>query len=159
MTSTIEYEEAQTRELFERLDEVIDVARAIEGDHPKESERLFKVTKDALSHAAPVRVPIAASVLVVSDKTVRAWVSVGLLVSRKHQPRLLLDAERLYDVLRYVRELRSNGHDRDLMINLWRRLQDDSLLARDDLAASMEQMRAGHTTPALTLQEERKARG
>lgn len=79
MTSTMEHEEAQVRQLFERVDAVVEVAHVIEGEHPSEAARLLTVSRNALSHAAPVRVPIAARLLLVSDKTVRSWVSEGLL--------------------------------------------------------------------------------
>ncbi len=157
MTSTIEDEEAQVRELFERVDTVEKVALAIESDHPGEAAELFRVSRNALSHASPVRVPIAARLLVVSDKTVRSWVNEGVLTSSSHRPRLLLDIERLHEVLRFVRELRARGQDRGFLTSLWQRLEDEALLDRDDLADSLEQMRAGRTTPALTLEEERAA--
>lgn len=158
MTSTMEYEEAQVRELFERVDAVAEVARVIEGDHPGEAARLLTVSRNALSQASPVRVPIAARLLLVSDKTVRAWVNEGLLKPQSHRPRLLLDTERLHDVLQFVRELRARGKDRDLLTNLWQRLEDEALLDRDDLAESLEQAREGLATPAMTLEEERSTR-
>lgn|GEM_PF-1148273 len=158
MTSTIEREEVQVRELFERVDAVVTVAHVIETDHPGEAEKLLKVSRDALSQAAPVRVPIAAKLLVVSDKTVRAWVNEGVLTSHTQHPRLMLDTERLHAVLQFVRELRARGQERDLLKTLWQRLQDQALLDRDDLTDSLEQMRAGRATPALTLEEERAAR-
>lgn len=158
VTSTIEHEEVQARELFEMVDAVAGVAHAIESDHPGEAGRLFQVSRDALSRAAPVRVPIAARLLAVSDKTVRAWVNQGVLTAHSQHPRLLLDPERLHQVLGFARELRVRGQDRDLLATLWQRLQDEALLDRDDLADSLEQMRAGATVPALTLQEEQAAR-
>jgi hypothetical protein len=158
VTSTIEREEVQVRELFERVDAVVTVAHVIETDHPGEAEKLLKVSRDALSQAAPVRVPIAAKLLVVSDKTVRAWVNEGVLTSHTQHPRLMLDTERLHAVLQFVRELRARGQERDLLKTLWQRLQDQALLDRDDLTDSLEQMRAGRATPALTLEEERAAR-
>ncbi len=157
MTSTTEYEEVQVRELFDMVDVVAAVAQAIEVDHPHEAARLVEVSRNALSRAAPVRVPIAARLLLISDKTVRAWVHEGVLVPRMQQPRLLLDTERLHEVLRFLHELRSRGQNRDLLASLWQRLQDEALLDRDDLAESLQQMRAGHTVPALTLDEERAA--
>jgi hypothetical protein len=158
MTSTIEHEEAQVRDLFERVDAIVVVATVIEDDHPGEAESLLRVSRDALSHAPPVRVPIAARLLLVSDKTVRAWVSEGVLTPRSQHPRLLLDIERLHKVLRFVRELRERGQERDLLASLWRRLQDEALIDREDLQDSLEQMRAGRVTPALTREEERAAR-
>jgi hypothetical protein len=94
----------------------------------------------------------------VSDKTVRAWVEDGLLRSRAVRPRLLLDAERLHTILRFLDELRAAGQDRDFRDNLWIRLQDEALLDRADLAESSAQMNAGNVRPALTSDEERKGR-
>jgi hypothetical protein len=157
-TSTLEREEAAVRDLFARVDEVLDVAHSIEGERPQEAARLVHVSSGALSSAGPVRVPIAARILLVSDKTVRAWVEDGLLTSRAVRPRLLLDAERLHTVLRFLDELRAAGQDRDFRDNLWIRLQDEALLDRADLAESLAQMNASNVRPALTSDEERKGR-
>ncbi len=94
------------------------MAHTIENERSREAARLLRATKDALSRAAPVRVKIAARLLVVDDKTVRAWAKQGLLTSKAEHPRLLLDPERLHEVLQFVRELRATGHNRDLLTNL-----------------------------------------
>ena len=130
----MEREETAVRDLFARVDEVLDVARTLEGEHPQEAARLVHVSHDALSSAGPVRVPIAARILLVSDKTVRAWVDDGLLLPRAVRPRLLLDAERLHTVLHFLGDLRAAGQDRDFRDNLWNRLQDEALLDGPDLA-------------------------
>jgi hypothetical protein len=156
--STIEREETSVRDLFARVDEVLDVAHSIEGERPQEAARLVHVSHGALSSAEPVRVPIAARILLVSDKTVRAWVEEGLLTSRAAQPRLLVDAERLHTVLRFLDDLRAAGQDRDFRDDLWNKLQDEALLDRDDLTESLSQMNAGNVRPALTFDEERKKR-
>jgi hypothetical protein len=154
----MEREEAAVRDLFARVDELLDVAHAIEGDRPREAARLVHASSGALSSAGPVRVPIAARILLVSDKTVRAWVEDGLLTSRTMRPRLLLDAERLHAVLHFLDDLRAAGQDRDFRDNLWIRLQDEALLDRADLTESLAQMNAGNVRPALTSDEERKGR-
>jgi len=154
----MEREEAQVRDLFARIDEVLEVARAIEDERPREAARLVHVSRGALSSAAPVRVPIAARILLVSDKTVRAWVEEGLLKSQIVRPRMLLDAERLHTVLHFLDDLRAAGQDRDFRDNLWSRLQDEALLDREDLTESLQQMRSGNVRPALTYDEEREMR-
>ena len=154
----MEREETAVRELFARVDEVLDVARTIEGERPGEAARLVHVSHDALSSAGPVRVPIAARILLVSDKTVRAWVEDGLLTPRAVRPRLLLDAERLHTVLRFLVDLRAAGQDRDFRDNLWNKLQDEALLDRSDLTESLSQMNTGNSRPALTFDEECKGR-
>jgi hypothetical protein len=157
MKSTIDREEEQIRELFKRLDEVAEVAHAIEEDHPDQAAKLLAVSRSALFFAAPVRVPIAARLLMVSDKTVRAWVEEGVLTPRTQRPRLLLDPERLHEVVQFVHDLRSRGQDRDLLRSLWQRLEDEALLDRDDIAEGIEEMHSGDVTPALTLEEESRA--
>jgi DNA-binding transcriptional MerR regulator len=154
----MEREETTVRDLFARVDEVLDVAHSIEGERPQEAARLVHVSHGALSSAEPVRVPIAARILVVSDKTVRAWVKDGLLTPQAVRPRLLLDAERLHTLLRFLDDLRAAGQDRDFRDNLWNRLQDEALLDRADLAESLSELNAGNVRPALTLDEERKRR-
>jgi hypothetical protein len=157
-TSTMEREETAVRGLFARVDEVLDIAHSIEGERPQEAARLVHVSSGALSSAGPVRVPIAARILLVSDKTVRAWVEDGLLTPRAVRPRLLLDAERLHTVLRFLDDLRAAGQDREFRDNLWNRLHDEALLDRADLTESLTQMNAGNVLPALTSSEERKGR-
>jgi hypothetical protein len=157
-TSTMEREETAVRDLFARVDEVLDVAHSIEDERPQEAARLVHVSHGALSSAEPVRVPIAARILLVSDKTVRAWVEDGLLMPRAVRPRLLLDAERLHAVLRLLDDLRAVGQDRDFRDNLWNKLRDEALLDRADLAESLSQMNAGNVRPALTFDEERRRR-
>ena len=154
----MEREETAVRDLFARVDEVLDVAHSIEGERPREVARLVHASHGALSSAEPIRVPIAAKILLVSDKTVRAWAQDGLLTPRTVRPRLLLDAERLHVVLRFLSDLRAVGQDRDFRDNLWNRLQDEALLDRGDLAESLSEMNAGNVRPARTSDEERKAR-
>jgi hypothetical protein len=154
----MEREETAVRDLFARVDEVLDVAHTIQVDRPQEAARLVHASHGALSSAEPVRVPVAARILLVSDKTVRAWAEDGLLTSRTIRPRLHIDAERLHTVLRFLGDLRAAGQDRDFREMLWNRLQDEALLDRTDLAESLAQMNAGNVRPALTYDEERKER-
>ena len=154
----MEREETAVRNLFARVDDVLDVAHSIEVERPLEAERLVHASHGALSSAEPVRVPIAARILLVSDKTVRAWADEGLLTPRAVRPRLLIDAERLHTVLRFLGDLRTAGQDRDFREMLWNRLHDEALLDRADLTESLSQMNAGNVRPALTFDEERKER-
>jgi hypothetical protein len=71
---------------------------------------------------------------------------------------LLLDAERLHTVLRFLGDLRVAGQDRDFRDDLWNRLRDESLLDGADLAESLSQMNAGNVRPAVTSAEERGKR-
>jgi hypothetical protein len=137
---------------------VLDVAHRIEDERPQGAARLVRASHGALSSAEPVRVPIAARILLVSDKTVRAWAGDGLLTPRAVRPRLLLDAERLHTVLRFLGDLRTAGQDHDFRDMLWNKLRDEALLDRADLAESLSQMNSGNVRPALTFREEGKKR-
>jgi hypothetical protein len=152
----MEREETAVRGLFAQVDEVLDVADSIAGDRPQEAARLVQVSHGVLSSAEPIRVPIAARILLVSDKTIRAWAEDGLLTPRAVRPRLLLDADRLHTVLRFLEDLRAAGQDRDFRDSLWNRLRDEALLDRADLTESLSEVNAGNVRPALTSDEERK---
>jgi hypothetical protein len=116
-------EEQRIRSLFERVEAIEEVASTLpEGDDRR--AKLLAVSHDALAEEGTVRPVIAAKILGLSEKTVRAWAATGLLSSRQRSPRLL----RL---------------DRDLLEHVWHRLEDQALLNRDDLQESIEQLRRG----------------
>ena len=56
---------------------------------------------------------------------------------------LLLDTVRLHEVLHLVSDLRRAGKNRGLIDEVHRRLSDQSLLDRSDLASSLDEMRSG----------------
>lgn len=87
---------------------------------------------------------MAAQLHGLSDKTVRAWVEQGvLLAADTSSPRLLLDAERVHDVLHLVKDLRAAGASVGLLDEVQRRLVDASWLDRADLAESLAQLQRG----------------
>jgi hypothetical protein len=87
--------------------------------------------------------PPAARLLGLSEKTVRAWAAAGVLTVAPRSPRLLLDVRSVHAVSHLVSELRAAGQDRDLLDQVWRRLEDAALLDRDDLRESLDQMCRG----------------
>ncbi|HEV3382832.1 MAG TPA: hypothetical protein VG142_17855 [Trebonia sp.] len=90
-----------------------------EGDDRR--ARLLALSRDALAEEATVRPVIAAKILGLSEKTVRAWEDAGHV----------------------LRELREEGLERDLFEHVWRRLEDQSLLDREDLRESIGQLLRG----------------
>lgn len=139
---TVAIEETRIRNLFDRVEEVEDVAYSLpDGDERR--VRLLKVASAALAEEATIRPGIAAGVLGLSEKTIRAWVDEGVLVIVQRSPRLLLDVQSVHVVSHLIRELRAAGKERDLLDEVWRRLQDQALLDRDDLRESLTQMRKG----------------
>jgi hypothetical protein len=139
---TIAIEERRLRSLFERVEAVEDVARTLPEDDERRA-KLLAVSDSALAEEGTVRPVIAARLLGLSEKTVRAWAAAGVLVIARRSPRLLLDIRSVHAVSHLVSELRATGQDRDLLDQVWRRLSDAALLDRDDLRESLEQMRRG----------------
>lgn len=139
---TIAVEEKRVRSLFERVEAVEEVAETLAADDERRS-KLLAVSNAALAEEGTIRPVIAARLLGLSEKTVRAWAAEGVLVIAQRTPRLLLDVQSVHAISHIIRELRSLGKDRDLLDEVWRRLADTALLQRDDLRESVEQMRRG----------------
>jgi hypothetical protein len=138
-------EEQHLRSLFERIETVEDIARSLPEDDERRS-KLLAVARDTLAEEGTIRPVIAAKFLGLSEKTIRAWASAGLLATRQQSPRLLLDVPSVYTVRCILRDLRADGLERDLLDHVWRRLEDQALLDRDDLQEGIEQMRRGEGT-------------
>ncbi|WP_406387299.1 hypothetical protein [Streptomyces sp. NBC_00887] len=157
MLQTLEREKEQVKGLFDRVEEVEEVAEAIAETSPEQADKLRKVALSALHDAAPVRLSIAAALLDLSSRTVHSWVSEGLLPLRTESPKRV-DPETLHRVLHLVRELRAAGKQRGLLDAVWYRLQDATLLESAELQTSLKQLRRGELKPALTRAEEASAK-
>jgi hypothetical protein len=139
---SVSTEERRIRNLFERVETIEEVAVTLpEGDDRR--ARLLALSHDALAEEATVRPVIAARILGLSEKTVRAWAAAGLLATRQRSPRLLLDVTGVHRVSQALRELRQEGLERDLFEHVWHRLEDRALLDREDLRESIGQPRNG----------------
>jgi hypothetical protein len=139
---TIAVEERRLRSLFERVEVVEDVARTLPEDDERRA-RLLAVSDSALAEEGTIRPVLAARLLGLSEKTVRAWAAAGVLTVAQRSPRLLLDVRSVHAVSHLVSELRAAGQDRDLLDQVWHRLEDAALLDRYDLRDSLDQMRRG----------------
>jgi hypothetical protein len=140
--SRVETEERQVREVLDRVEELEDIARSMPEQDDRRT-RLLCVARDTLREIGPVRPIVAARLLDLTEKTVRAWSDEGVLIKVTDSPRLLLDAEQVHLVWHLVRELRAAGQTRGLLDEVYRRLSDAALLERADLHESLEQMRRG----------------
>lgn len=78
-----------------------------------------------------------------SEKTVRSWAAPGVLIIAQRTPRLLLDLQSVHVISHLIRELRAAGQDRDLLDEVWRRLNDAALLDHPELQDSISQMLRG----------------
>lgn len=106
------------------------MARTLPEDDERRA-RLLAVSDSALAEEGAVRSVIAARILGLSEKTIRAWAAAGVLAVARRSPRLLLDVRSVHVVSHLVSELRAAGQDRDLLDQVWRRLEDVALLDHD----------------------------
>lgn len=139
-----ELETEQTVALFERVEVLEDVAQRV---NDVDRVRLYQVVRQELEASPPVRPVAAARILELSEKTVRNWVTEGVLRPAKTStPRLLIDANALHEVSHIVKEVRAAGKTRALLDEVYRRLIDATWLEREDLQESLRQMRSGQET-------------
>ena len=135
---------------WERVEEIEAIAATLpEADERR--ARLLSLAHKELAACAPVRPRIAADLLGVTEKTVRAWVAEGVLSAAVTSPRLLVEPERLHEVVHLVRELRAAGATRGLLDEVYRRLADQALLEDPDLIESLAQMRRGQGVVLVAL--------
>ncbi len=144
--SVIEVEERAARSALERVQKIESVAEDLDAERAGVLREVVAMEWDAV---APVRPRVAASILGLSEKTVRAWVRHGLLTVAVREPRVLLDPQRLLIVLRLVHDLREAGRQQGLLDEVWRRINDAELLEREDLQESLAQMRRGEFAEPL----------
>ncbi|MFI9813259.1 hypothetical protein [Saccharothrix variisporea] len=135
-------EAAQIRDLFNQIEDIEEVASTLSEDDERR-RKLDGVVARALRTAPPVRPVVAGELLDLTEKTVKAWAREGVLAIHSQEPRMLLDTVRLHEVLHVVAELRRAGRTRGLLDEVHRRLSDQALLDRDDLATSLAQMHRG----------------
>lgn len=148
-------ETGQPRKLFEFIDDVLDVASTIEADQPSQAARLRGICRSALQDSVAISPSIAAQLMGAEEKVVWSLMADGVLATSRAHPPALVEPLRLYDVLRLVRELRGTGEISGIAVSLWRGLEDQALLDREDLATSLAQARADDLRPARTVAEER----
>ena len=135
-------EAAQIRDLFSAIEEIEEVASSMAADDERR-HKLVGVVNRTLRQAPPVRPVVAGELLDLTEKTVKAWAREGVLQIHSQEPRMLLDTVRLHEVLHLVSDLRRAGKNRGLLDEVHRRLSDQSLLDRADLATSLAEMRSG----------------
>lgn len=120
---TVAQETQQIVELLDRIEAVEQVARTLDVDDERRAA-LMNVVSNDLEAASPVRPITAASLLVLSEKAVRAWAREGVLTVASNRPRLLLDLERVHEVRHLVDDLRAAGKQEGLLAEVHRRLVD-----------------------------------
>lgn len=155
---SVAVEEQRIRSLLGRVAAVEDVARSLPvGDERR--TRLLEVTSEALAEAGTIRPVIAARLLGLAEKTIRAWASqcVISVADESPSPRLLLDLASVHEISQ-LDQLREHGKDRDLLAEVWRRLNDAALIERADLQESIGQMRQGQGRVVRPITEKSRQR-
>jgi hypothetical protein len=139
---TVASETLAVQDVLGRVEEIEQIASTLPQQDDRRA-RLDRVARQTLAAAPPVRPSIAAGLLGLTEKTVRAWVNDGVLAAQTQSPTLRLDPRRLHEVWHLVRDLREAGKTRGLLDEVHRRLADQALLDRTDLQESLAQMRRG----------------
>jgi hypothetical protein len=90
----------------------------------------------------PVPVSLAATLLDVSERTVRDWIEAGILEVASRRP-LLLAFRSVAEARRELHELRRQGAGANVRSALLHRIQDRATLEQPRLRESIAQMRSG----------------
>ncbi|MFI9386372.1 hypothetical protein [Kutzneria sp. NPDC052558] len=148
-------EKEQTERLLANVEAIEEVAGTLPSGAPARS-KLYDVADNLLDSALPIRPVVAADLLELTEKTVRAWASEGVLLVSEQEPTMRLEPRRVHEVMHLVREIRRIGRNRGLLDEVHRRLSDQALLEREDLAESLDQVVLGEGTvvrPGTTIPE------
>jgi hypothetical protein len=136
---------AEVRQAQQLLDGVALLERAageLDEASPTRVELLEFAARE-LREAPAVRVSVAAQLLGLDAKTVRAWASEGVLHRVETTGHQRLDLGRIHEVWSLVRQLREAGKQRGLLDEVYRRLQDDALLNSPEFNEGWEQYLRG----------------
>jgi DNA-binding transcriptional MerR regulator len=136
---------AEATALHNTWDRVEEIERVAATMPEQDSGRatLHEVVRKELAAASPVRPRTAAEILGLTEKTVRAWATEGILTTTRTAPTVLLDPQRLHEIYHLIEDLREAGKTRGLLDEVHRRLVDQRLLEREDLAEGLAQLRRG----------------
>jgi hypothetical protein len=138
-------EKEQTERLLANVEAIEEVAGTLPSGAPGR-DKLYDVAENLLASAMPIRPVVAADLLDLTEKTVRAWANEGVLLVSEQEPTMRLEPRRVHEVLHLVREIRRIGRTRGLLDEVHRRLSDQALLEREDLAESLDQVVLGEGT-------------
>jgi hypothetical protein len=139
---TVETELRQARDLFDGVTLLERAAAELDESSPTREE-LLAFARRQLAEAAPVRVSVAAGLLGMDAKTVRAWIAHGVLRPTDSTGYQRLELDRVHQVWSLVRRLRDAKKVRGLLDEVWRRLMDDALINSAEFQESLAQMRRG----------------
>lgn len=127
----------------EELDDLDGVATALrEGALDSAGSHLRRAESTILHLDLPVPVSLAASLLDVSERTVRDWIEAGILEVASTRP-IGLAFKSVAEARRELQRLRRHGAQPNVRRALLHRLEDRATLEQPRLLESIEQMRSG----------------
>lgn len=147
MASSLEQERSTVLKEFHEVEELESIASELPDKALEQARELGAFIATKLVSVPPVPIPAASQLLNLSEKTVRHWAYEGVLQRVATKP-MRLDPQRLHEVLHLVQDLRAAGKNQELIDAVWRRLQDQALMDRDDFQESLAQLRRGDVVDA-----------
>lgn len=131
--------------LAEVVDDLLELEDVGKGVDDRQRRRLDQIRRHLAERAPGAKVSEAASLLGVSQPTVRAWIDAGILPMVPKTKPVRVDVLALADLKRAVDLVRANLDDRQLLVHVMRRLRDEAAL--DGASEGIEDYRAGRTVP------------
>ncbi|WP_345368260.1 hypothetical protein [Saccharopolyspora cebuensis] len=150
MASALEREYERIEDTFDRAEVLDRTAVEVSWQLPEQARKIQSVMRGMLEDVPPVTVVTASRLLNINRKTVAEWADRGLLIEvrtfdgrRRH-----FEPIRLHQVRHVVRQLHAAGQSRHLVDTIWYHLEDQTVLDREDLRTSLQQMHDGDVVQA-----------
>lgn len=127
----------------EQLDELDGATTALRDGAVESAGNHLRRAEDNILHLdLPVPVSLAATLLDVSERTVRDWIEAGILEVASGRP-IGLAFKSVAEVRRELQRLRREGTSPNVRRALLHRIEDRAILEQPRLRDSLEQMRSG----------------
>jgi hypothetical protein len=127
----------------EQLDELDGAAMALRDGAVDSAGNHLRRAEDNILHLdLPVPVSLAATLLHVSERTVRDWIEAGILEVASTRP-VALAFRSLAEVRRELQRVRREGAHANVRRALLHRIEDRATLEQPRLRESLDQMRSG----------------
>jgi excisionase family DNA binding protein len=130
----------------EVLDDLLELEELANEERDPRRRRSLDIVRAHVAHRARgAKVAEAADLLGISQPTVRAWITSGVLSAVHGSKPLRIDLLALADVKRALDVVREHADDRQLLIHVMRMLRDRDALDRDGVHQGVADVAAGRT--------------